>query len=310
VLGHRDVSSTACPGPQGYAALPDLRDRIRELTPPAAPPSPFGTLEVVAGERPGVRVGGWVVDPDGGAGSDVVVSVDGREAARFPAGDRRDDVWERHPPYGPHHGFLQVVPAAPGPHEVCVTALNRGGGSDLLLGCRPAVVPVPPPLPAGPRRQRRLPGHRPARRVHRHGRLGPRRAVDCAVWWEVAAGVSRTSYAPVQTVTRAQMASFLARLVDESGGTLPDDAPPAFDDVDPTASTRRAIDRLAAAGSCADADRGSSPRTRRDARPDGDLPRGGRGAAQGAGPAGRRGLLPRRRREPHEASIGRWRAPA
>jgi hypothetical protein len=44
------------------------------------------------------------------------------------------------------------------------------------------------------------------------------------------------------------MASFLARLVDESGGTLPDDAPPAFDDVDPDDVHAGAIDRLAAAG--------------------------------------------------------------
>ena len=247
IFGHRDVSTTACPGPNGYALLPRLRDRTRELTPPAPPPSPFGELEAVVGEKLGVRVAGWVVDPDGGAGSDVVVTVDGAEAARFRAGDRRQDVWDAHPPYGPSHGFSQLVPAAPGSHQVCVTALNRGGGSDLPLGCRAAVVPVAPPLPTIRDAERACPATVPPAGFVDTLDSAHARAIDCAVWWEVATGVTRTSYAPTRTVTRAQMASFLARLVVESGGELPDDAPAAFDDVDPTSVHAPAIDRLAAA---------------------------------------------------------------
>lgn len=72
-------------------------------------------------------------------------------------------------------------------------------------------------------------------------------AIACAVWWNVARGVGGDHFAPGRDVTRAQMASFMARLVVEGGGTLP--AEPADHFTDDDGSTHeRSINQLAAAG--------------------------------------------------------------
>jgi hypothetical protein len=54
----------------------------------------------------------------------------------------------------------------------------------------------------------------PSTNVH-----GP--AIECMVWWEIARGVTASQYAPSGTVTRAQMASFIARMIDSTGRALP-----------------------------------------------------------------------------------------
>jgi hypothetical protein len=258
IFGHRDVSQTACPGSTGYAALPGVRDRTAQLVPPGPPPSPFGAVEVAKDERPGLRVGGWATDPDVAGPSEVEVVVDGRGRGRHLAADRRPDVWDAHPPYGQHHGFWILLPAEPGVHEVCVTAINRGGGGDTPLGCRAVTVPVPPAPP--PTRSAEL--SCPLLEVPPAGFVDTvgsphARAVDCAVWWDVATGVTPTTYVPTGSVNRAQMASFLARLVLESGGTLPDSPPDAFDDDTGAGVHAKAIDQLAAVGVL----RGKAPRT-------------------------------------------------
>lgn len=43
------------------------------------------------------------------------------------------------------------------------------------------------------------------------------RSIDCAVWWGVAGGTSSDSFGPGGTLTRAQLASMLARLVGRAG---------------------------------------------------------------------------------------------
>lgn len=73
------------------------------------------------------------------------------------------------------------------------------------------------------------------------------RAIDCILFWGVTTGAGENHYQPVDTVSRAQMASFVARLITESGGNLPDGAPNAFSDDD--GDTHEAsINKLAAAG--------------------------------------------------------------
>ncbi len=74
-----------------------------------------------------------------------------------------------------------------------------------------------------------------------------RLAVDCMAWWEVTAGVTATTYGPGRTVTRGQMASFLARLLDAVGATLPSDPDDAFLD-DDASPHEAAINSLAAIG--------------------------------------------------------------
>lgn len=77
--------------------------------------------------------------------------------------------------------------------------------------------------------------------THRH-------PIDCLAWWEVTGGVSPGVYGPALPVRRDQMASFLVRVILNSGGTLPPpSAHPGFGD---TAGNTHEdnIRRLAAAG--------------------------------------------------------------
>lgn len=62
-----------------------------------------------------------------------------------------------------------------------------------------------------------------ARSVHEH-------AIDCAVWWSIARGTTTTTYSPGLSVSRAQMASFVARMMAAGGATLPADPPDRFAD--------------------------------------------------------------------------------
>jgi uncharacterized protein YkwD len=47
------------------------------------------------------------------------------------------------------------------------------------------------------------------------------RSISCASWWEVAQGTADGLYRPGAVVSRAQMASFIARTITETGGSLP-----------------------------------------------------------------------------------------
>jgi hypothetical protein len=71
-------------------------------------------------------------------------------------------------------------------------------------------------------------------------------ALDCMVWYDIAKGTSATQYEPRLPVSRAQMASFVARLIEESGGTLPRGTDAFGDD---NGNVHEAnINKLAAAG--------------------------------------------------------------
>ena len=79
------------------------------------------------------------------------------------------------------------------------------------------------------------------------------RAIGCLTGWGVTNGVTLTSYQPTGQVTRAQMASFLARWIDDhaergSGNGLPRTAPLRFTDVRDSSVHATAIARLSAAG--------------------------------------------------------------
>ena len=72
-------------------------------------------------------------------------------------------------------------------------------------------------------------------------------AIDCIVWWEIAKGVTGTRYEPSRSVTRGQMATFVAQGILRSGGTLPNGSGNQFVDDDNDVHEEN-IDRLAAAG--------------------------------------------------------------
>ena len=72
-------------------------------------------------------------------------------------------------------------------------------------------------------------------------------AVDCAVHWQVANGRNAASSGPTERVDRAQMAAFIARLVQRSGGTLPAASRDWYGD-DGGSPHQDSINRLAEAG--------------------------------------------------------------
>ena len=83
------------------------------------------------------------------------------------------------------------------------------------------------------------------------GDVGPSnthaRSIDCVAWWQVAQGTADASYSPSDAVSRAQMATFIARAITESGSTLPSAPPSAFGDVG-EGTHSRSINQLADAG--------------------------------------------------------------
>ena len=76
--------------------------------------------------------------------------------------------------------------------------------------------------------------------------------IACLVWYGITAGRTPTSYDPAQTVTREQMASFLARMLDQAatrgGRALPEAGAPRFVDVAEGSVHADSVGRLAAAG--------------------------------------------------------------
>ncbi len=115
----------------------NTRFACADIEPP--PGLPFGVVERFDAHAEGVRVSGWVVDPDlGTASTTVVVTIDGRETARGPADEIRDDVARVHGA-GRRHGFVLVAPASPGRREVCVEAIDNTGVV-RTVGCRSVTV--------------------------------------------------------------------------------------------------------------------------------------------------------------------------
>jgi hypothetical protein len=109
--------------------------------------SPFGALDLALGTAGGVRVAGWVVDPDRPDATAVHVYIDGAFAGAAMANGRRPDVGALVPRSGPAHGYDFTVPAAGGRHEVCVYGINIGDHSpNPGLGCRPVDVPTGNPV--------------------------------------------------------------------------------------------------------------------------------------------------------------------
>jgi hypothetical protein len=56
------------------------------------------------------------------------------------------------------------------------------------------------------------------------------RNVDCITWYAIARGFTDNTYRPNDAVTRAQMASFVGRMLGIAGVDLPENPPDAFDD--------------------------------------------------------------------------------
>jgi hypothetical protein len=102
--------------------------------------NPVGRLEAVQPRLAAIYVRGWAIDPDTAAATRVIVRLDAT-VLEVLANSPRDDVGRSHPGYGSNHGFTLSIDVVPGPHTVCVRALNAAGaGAPVSLGCRTVLV--------------------------------------------------------------------------------------------------------------------------------------------------------------------------
>ncbi|HEX9765193.1 MAG TPA: peptidoglycan DD-metalloendopeptidase family protein [Nitriliruptorales bacterium] len=141
-------------------------------------------------------------------------------------------------PYGGH---------APNPYPSLKAAEAKPDVPTATAAPPPESDP-PPPLPPAPDTTAVCPAQGDERsftdvddsNVH----LG---TVECLVSLAVTEGVGGGRYAPADSVTRLQMASFTARLLRAGGVALPESPPDAFDDDDGTVH-ELAVNQLAALG--------------------------------------------------------------
>jgi hypothetical protein len=100
------------------------------------PNEPIGHVDSVAPTYGGVRVSGWMLDRHSSDPITTRIYVDGRYGGDWRADRDRPDIAAVFPAYGPSHGFVVDVPAAPGQHTLCVNGLNVGPGpSEGHVGC-------------------------------------------------------------------------------------------------------------------------------------------------------------------------------
>ena len=76
------------------------------------------------------------------------------------------------------------------------------GARDLTSACPPGEVPSA--------------GYEDVKKGSAHAA-----AIDCVTWWEVARGTSQDTFSPDATLTRGQIASFVARMIERTGAELP-----------------------------------------------------------------------------------------
>jgi hypothetical protein len=111
----------------------------------ARPPgsAPIGSLDVAqALGGTGVRVAGWVMDPELDLPITFTVSVDGgASSGPIMARLARPDVAQLIPSADPLHGFDVVVPIATSPGaNVCITAVGYAAGASPVTFCRTATA--------------------------------------------------------------------------------------------------------------------------------------------------------------------------
>ncbi len=106
--------------------------------------SPVGHLDSSTISADGVKLTGWAYDPDTTAPIQIRVDIDVRGSGqRYSADLSRPDVGAAFG-MGDSHGFSVTVPGAPGPHSICVWALNTdSANADTLVYCADIVIPKP-----------------------------------------------------------------------------------------------------------------------------------------------------------------------
>ncbi|TFD29215.1 hypothetical protein [Cryobacterium lyxosi] len=115
---------------------------------PTGSVDPIGNIEAVTAMPGKFRVSGWAIDPNASESVDVHVYV-GKVGSPFTAALERPDLSAAYPGLGTKHGFDVTVPVnSTGQNNVCVYAMNKGPGVNVLLGCRSAAALSGPPIGA------------------------------------------------------------------------------------------------------------------------------------------------------------------
>ena len=102
---------------------------------------PIGSLDLVVTQGGTVRVAGWAIDPDTAEPITVQVFIDGQGPVAGGTADRsRTDVAAAYPLYGDRHGYDLTMGPTPGPHALCVVAIDSTTSAPAQLGCRSITV--------------------------------------------------------------------------------------------------------------------------------------------------------------------------
>ncbi|MCW2606966.1 MAG: N-acetylmuramoyl-L-alanine amidase [Frankiales bacterium] len=123
---------------------------------PTGSAEPFGSFDVAESPEAGrVRVAGWAIDNDARTSPVSIHAYVGGEAGN-PAAEGHDlgaasgdrpDVGAAHPGAGNAHGVdATFTTGKTGAQAVCLYAINIGGGSNPLLGCRTVTIVDPHPF--------------------------------------------------------------------------------------------------------------------------------------------------------------------
>lgn len=105
---------------------------------------PTGFIDAVTAGTNSVRVSGWAFDRDATAALPIHVYV-GSVGSIIANGVSRPDVAAAFPGATSTAGFDTTLPAPIGPQQVCIHAIDVGGGTgNSLLGCRVVTVTGPP----------------------------------------------------------------------------------------------------------------------------------------------------------------------
>jgi hypothetical protein len=99
---------------------------------------PTGFFDAVTATDTTITATGWALDPDTTDPIQIHMYVDGASAA-FTANTSRPDIGAAFGK-GDNHGFGATMNATPGPHNVCIYAINTPAGPNLNLGCRTVTV--------------------------------------------------------------------------------------------------------------------------------------------------------------------------
>jgi hypothetical protein len=134
-----DVSIDVAPGSHsieiyGLQTYP-AGDIVRLTATTVAIGAPFGSVDLVARVPGGVRIAGWLIDPNSQGSAHIY--VDGQLVQIAPTDRSRPDVAAAFPGFGSALGFDAIVALEPGSHNLCVYVFNElQPGNSPLLGCR------------------------------------------------------------------------------------------------------------------------------------------------------------------------------